>query len=299
MTMPATRVATLRILVGGYAVAYLLVRAPHFWEVFGLEERRWEPVGVLGWMDAPVPAGAARALLVATILLGVGFVTGARFRVVAPAFAALFLLTTTVRNSWGQVWHTENLVVVHVAVLAFAPGAVVWSIDARRRAVSREIRTWAPVVMSWATVTTYVLAGVTKLRDAGPGWVTGDTLRNQVAFDNVRKAALGADGSPIAGTVLDHAWLLALFAVVTLVVELGAPVALCGGRWAAAWTVTAWAFHVGVLALMAIGFPYQLTGIAFASLFPVERAVERAVEHAHAHRRAPGALAPTAPDVGD
>lgn len=295
MTVPATRVATLRILVGGYAVGYLLVRAPHFWDVFGLERRRWEPVGVLGWTDTPISAGAARALLVATILLGFAFVAGARFRVVAPAFAALFLLTTSMRNSWGQVWHTENLVVVHVAVLAFAPAAVVWAVDARRGTAPRSITTWAPVVMSWATVTTYVLAGVTKLRDAGPGWVTGDTLRNQVAFDNVRKAALGADGSPIAGTVLDHAWLFAMFAVVTLAVELGAPVALCGRRWAAVWVAAAWAFHVGVLALMAIGFPYQLTGIAFASLFPVERAAE----HVRARRRAPGALAPAAPDVGD
>lgn len=56
-----------------------------------------------------------------------------------------------------------------------------------------------------------------------------------------------------------------------------------------------WTSHVGVLALMAIGFPYQLAGIAFASLFPVERAVE----YVRARRRAPGALAPRAHDVGD
>ena len=34
---------------------------------------------------------------------------------------------------------------------------------------------------------------------------------------------------------------------------------------------SAWAFHLGVLALMGIGFPYPLSGIAFASLVPAER----------------------------
>ena len=61
-------------------------------------------------------------------------------------------------------------------------------------------------------------------------------------------------------------------ATLTIVVELGAPVVLLARRWAtAAWVGAAWGFHVGILALMAIAFPYQLTLVAFAPLLPVER----------------------------
>jgi hypothetical protein len=59
--------------------------------------------------------------------------------------------------------------------------------------------------------------------------------------------------------------------VLALAVELGAWLALAGGRWRTAWVVAAWLFHVGVLALMAILFPYQLSGVAFAPFFPLER----------------------------
>ena len=37
------------------------------------------------------------------------------------------------------------------------------------------------------------------------------------------------------------------------------------------WTVAAWLFHAGILATMAIGFFYPLSGIAFASLLDVSK----------------------------
>jgi hypothetical protein len=277
MTAPvAHRLATLRVLVGGFTVVYLVLRLPHFWAILDLEARRWEPVGVLGIVDEPPSATATRALLVLTIALGAAFVLGWRYRAVAPAFAVALLLLLTVRNSWGQVWHTENLLVWHTAILACAPAAAVWSLDAARpRSGSVTLRvdtaTWPITLMSAVTVATYVLAGVTKLREGGLDWLTGEALRNQVAFDNVRKAALGASSSPIAGPVLRHAWIFGPLALATLAIELGAPVAMLGGRWRTAWVLGAWSFHVGIAALMSIGFPYQLSGIAYASFFRVER----------------------------
>lgn len=192
MTVPAQRPAMLRILVGGFALGYLVVRAPHFWQVAAIDPRRWEPVGVLGRLDDPLPADAVRMLLLAAIGAGIAFVAGWRYRVSGPAFLALLLVLTTARNSWGQVWHTENLLLWHVGILAFAPAADTWSVDARHRGPHghRPIRyADAPWLMSIVTVSTYVLAGVTKLRDAGTGWLGGDVLRHQVAFDHVRKVA--------------------------------------------------------------------------------------------------------------
>jgi hypothetical protein len=93
-----------------------------------------------------------------------------------------------------------------------------------------------------------------------------------VAFDNLRKAVIGAPGSPVAEAVLGAGWLWPVLAAVTVVVELGAPVVLLGRRrLTTAWIAGAWGFHVGILAIMAIAFPYQLLGVAYAPLLPVER----------------------------
>ena len=46
---------------------------------------------------------------------------------------------------------------------------------------------------------------------------------------------------------------------------------LLGGRARTLWVASAWAFHLGVLAFMAVLFPYPLLGLAFAPLFRLER----------------------------
>jgi hypothetical protein len=124
-------------------------------------------------------------------------------------------------------------------------------------------------------VLAYVLAGIAKLRLGGLAWLDGDTLRHLVAHDNLRKALLGDAHSPIGTRLVAHAWVFPPLAALTLAVELGAGVALAGGRWRTAWVASAWLFHVGVLALMAVLFPYQLSGVAFAAFFPLERIVDR------------------------
>ena len=40
------------------------------------------------------------------------------YRVTAPLAALGMLWVTAYRNSWGMVFHTENLLVIHLAVLA-------------------------------------------------------------------------------------------------------------------------------------------------------------------------------------
>jgi hypothetical protein len=130
---------------------------------------------------------------------------------------------------------------------------------------------WPVRLTAVIVVVAYVIAGIAKLRIGGLDWLDGDTLRNWVAHDNLRKAVLGDSYSPIGRHLVGHAWLFPPLAVLTVIVELGAGVALVGGRWRTAWVIAAWLFHVGVLALMAIVFPYQLSGVAFAPFFRLER----------------------------
>jgi hypothetical protein len=61
-----------------------------------------------------------------------------------------------------------------------------------------------------------------------------------------------------------------VFSTLTLVLELGAPFALLGPRIAAVWALGVWGFHVSVLALMAIAFPYPLT-VGLLPFLPAER----------------------------
>jgi hypothetical protein len=62
-------------------------------------------------------------------------------------------------------------------------------------------------------------------------------------------------------------------AVLTMFIELGAPLALAHRRVALAWTLGAWAFHIGVEVTMNITFAYPLSFVPFLPFFRLERAL--------------------------
>lgn len=271
---PPARLGLLRVVIGGYALGYLLVRFPHLLGVARFDDPRFDPVGPLAWLPGPVTPGAGQAVLMATLVTGIAFVAGWRWRLSGPAFALLFLAVTTYRNSWGQIFHTDNLPALHLLLLVVSPAADAWSIDARRRGGAPGAGTaahgWPVRLITLVTVLAYVVAGWAKLRNGGLSWVTGDVLRNHIAHDALRKSLVGGSWSSFGTSLLGHAWLFPPMAVLSLLVELGAPFALAR-RLRVAWVAAAWAFHLGVLALMLIGFPYQLSGVAYASFFRLER----------------------------
>lgn len=273
---PAERLAAFRLLVGGYALVYLVARAPHLLSYAGLDPERFRPVGVATLLPTPLLPHVVVAQVGIAIVLGATFVMGVRHRILAPAFAATLLWVLTYSNSWGKILHTDNLLVLHVGVLALAPAADAWSLDARAgRTAPGDGRRYGWALRLSATLTTlgYCLAGVAKLRGAGLAFLHGDTLRNYVAFDNVRKLELGSAAGPLGELLLPYTSVFAVLAAASLLLELFAPIAVVGGRIALLWCSVTWAFHVGVLLLMGIAFVYPLTGIAFAPFFRIERLV--------------------------
>lgn len=269
---PAERLAALRILIGGYALVYVVARLPELASVARYGRHQFRPVGVVRVLDAPLPPSAVLVIAIVTSVLLAAFVAGYRFRLTGPLAALALLWTLTYRNAWGMVFHTENLLVLHVIALALSPAADAWALG-RRDAPAPAGHGWPIKLMAALTVATYVLAGVAKLRIAGLDWIDGELLRNQIAVDNLRKALLGDGVAPLAHLVLDHPAQLVVFSVMTLVLELGAPVALLG-RWVGyVWALAAWGFHVGVVLMMNIWFPYPLLGLAFLPLLPAERIV--------------------------
>jgi hypothetical protein len=275
---PPERLAMLRILVGGFAVAYLAVRLPEFLQ---LADRRsgFDPVGLAGLLQGPLPTGVVTATVLVTLITGVAFTLGWRFSITGPTFALGMLAVSTYRSSWGQLLHFEHLVVLHLLIVALAPAADAWSMDARRRAsAGREWIQRPPTSYGWpialaalVVVITYVIAGLAKLRYGGLEWIVGDTLRNHVAYSAARLDLLGGDPSPLAGWAVRNAWLWPFVAGASVVIELAAPVALLGGRIRTAWVIAAWLMHAGILAFMLVGFPYPLFLVAFAPFFRIER----------------------------
>lgn len=290
---PAERLAALRWIIGTFGTIYLAVRATHVLNVARLSGARFEPVGVVGLLDEPLSLGVVRVVLAISVVAGAAFTIGWRFRFFGPVFALGLLASLSYSNSWQHVAHTENLLVLHIGVLAISPAALAWSLDARRSAATRTAEPlqdspafgWPVRLMTLLTVVTYVLASVAKLRHGGLDWVDGDVLRNLIAHDNLRKIALGDVHSPIGGWIVRHGWLFLPIALASLTVELGAPIALLGGRARTVWIAAAWLFHVGVLAFMAILFIYPLTGVAFASMVRPEELVGRVARKVSNRRR--------------
>lgn len=273
---PASRLRTLRVLVGLYAVVFLAVGFPNFVSVTRFQSAEFAPVGPVALLAEPLPPGVVYGLSALSIAFGLAFVAGYRYRVVGPAFALLFLWVTSYRNSWGMKFHTENLVALHLLLLGVAPAADAPSPGEGEPEPSGRYG-WAIVAMSTVTVLTYLLAGVAKLRLGGLHWMSGEALRVQVAYDNLRKIELGSLHSPVGAAIVGFTPLFRVLGVMTLLLEVGAPIALFGGRFARFWAIGAFAFHLGVVALMAIAFPYPLSGVAYASFFPVERLADTKV----------------------
>jgi len=275
---PAERLATLRIITGLFATGYLLVRLPHWADFSRMQASQFRPIGVASILDVALAPSLTWPIAIAAVLAGVAFVAGYRFRWTGPLFAVLLLWVTTYRSSWGMIFHTENLLVLHVIALAGAPAADALSIDAPPIGArngepepSHGRYGWPIKLMSAVTVASYLMAGIAKLRLTGLEWATSDFLQHYVAYDALRKAELGSIVSPIGTWLLEVEWLWKPVATASLLVELAAPLALLHRRIGVIWCGCALLFHLGVLAIMTIMFPYVLFGFGYASFFRCER----------------------------
>ncbi|HKU40143.1 MAG TPA: HTTM domain-containing protein [Polyangiales bacterium] len=278
------RLATLRVLTGAFAVIYFAVRAPVMASFHGFRPEQFQPVGFAQLLSAPLPGWLVTTSFLAAIGFGVAFTLGAWFRVSGPVFALLALWVTSYRNSWGMIFHTDNLLVVHVAVLALTDAAATLSLDARDKTFIGRRRFaaapapephgrygWPVRLICALTVLAYFIAGVAKLKASGVAWMHGEILRNYIAFDALRKSQVGSLHSPLGAWLVQYAWPFPIIGAGTLALELLGPLALLHRRAARLWVFGVYGFHVGVLLTMAIAFPYPLSGVAFASFFECER----------------------------
>ncbi|MDP8925149.1 MAG: hypothetical protein M3O34_20075 [Chloroflexota bacterium] len=278
---PAARLAALRILIGAYALAYLGWQYDEFLEVAGTSRALFDPAGVVALLDAPIPAEAFRILLILTLVAGVPFLLGWQYRYAGPLFAGLLLWVMCYRNSWSMVYHSHNLLVLHALILGLTPAADALSLDSLRRRSAQPrapLHGWEygyPVrLICTVTVITYFLAAVAKVMGPlGWSWATGEALRDQVAYDGLRKELLDRGATALTLTLNEHLWLFTAIGVASMVIELGAPAALPDARLGRLWAASAFLMHWGIYVIMGITFRYHLSGVVFASFFDLERVV--------------------------
>jgi hypothetical protein len=263
----ASRLAAFRIAVGAYALGWLAVVTPELLGLADLDPERFDSVGAVAWLRLPPPSTAGMALLlVVAAASGLAFTAGWHYRSTAPVFALVLLVVASYQNSWGKLLHTENLLVLHVLVLACSAAGDARTLARTRLRPSGPAYGWPVRVMALATVCSYLAAGVTKLRIAGLDWFDPENLRNWMAYDLVRKELFGDPYLPIAVPALEHTWVFVAPVLFTLLVELGAPLALLARRLAVPWAVAAWSLHAAILLAMSVAFPYHLTGIPLVAV---------------------------------
>ncbi len=301
----ATNLAVMRILIGCYAI--WLLDAQRWSAIHTCTEtalRYFDPVGVLAWMRTPLADGVFAPLYDACVVASILFTLGIASRVIAPLFAALLLFVLTYRQSFSFIYHTENLLVLHVGVLALARSSNVLSIDACLRRLqlpgTRLVLSRAPASPSWRygwpaqlmvllTGVTYWVAGMAKLGASGIGWVTDATLLDHIGNNALRYHLF--EGGASALTYVVYEWPTAVWWVLgvgSLALELGAPLAVLSQRLALLFTAALWGLHWGIRLLMGIVFWYQLAGLAYVPFVRWDRLAffaRRTLRRARARRR--------------
>jgi hypothetical protein len=274
-TMPAARLAALRILIGAYALVYVGTRFALYSDIAEASGEAFRPTGLISLLKTPISPDAFRVLLALTLVVNVVFVLGWCHRVTGPLFAGLFLGVMSYRNSWGIVYHSDEVVVLHLLILGLTRSADAWSVDAYQRAndAPESWRYGYPIrLLCTITLITYFLAGVAKV--AGPlgwAWAGGEGLRAQLAVDAMRKDLLGSGAPPLVFFLFQHVWLFAIIGVATLVIELIALPLILSRRAARWWAVLAIMMHWSIYAVMGIQFWYHQSGVIYTPFFDLER----------------------------
>ncbi|MGI9002447.1 MAG: hypothetical protein ACR2GH_12370 [Pseudonocardia sp.] len=275
--VPAARIGLVRAALGGYTLYYLARRRRMLREVVRTDPAQFAPVGPVRVLTRPLPPALADALDDATLVSTALFALGAGHRFTGRAHAALLTWTLAYRNSWSMIFHNDNLLVLHTLALGAGRSADAVSVDAACRADAPAPHPrygWPLELMNATTAAAYLISGVAKVAgESGWGWARGDGLRRQVAIDGLRKEVFGSHPRPLAYRLYPYRRLFTAMAVASLLVELGAPLALLDRRLGRLWALGGFGMHWGILAIMGIRFRYQLSGAAFLSCFDLERAL--------------------------
>jgi hypothetical protein len=220
-------------------------------EVAGQPRELFRPISFMELMPTMPSKPLVVALQALGVLAAMLAALGLRTRVALPLAWACAVFLNGMLTSTGKVVHNDLVLLLCLVPLLAARSADAWSLDARRAArtppdLASRLYGWPLRTAAIVVAGAYFFAGLAKLVNSGPAWVTSE---------NLRWALYASGDSELALFIADRPWLAHAFAAGTLLLELGFPLVLLLPR-------TAWIFVPGAVALhtgiwLAMGLDYS------------------------------------------
>ena len=217
-----------------------------------------------GWGEVQPSVSFLAATLGVAIVAGVLATVGLYARVTMLVAAAANTLRVAHWNSYGDYHHAEGLMIIALNVLAVAPSAAVWSVDAaRRRRAERGARAepagrrddlsvfarWPLRLMQWLIALTYLSAAYSKLRFGGLEWMNGYTMAYHFLGAGMRE-----DREIAYFLATLPPWVHVLPSIATVLLELTFFVAVLVPRTAWLYVLAGACMHLSIYASMGIAF---------------------------------------------
>ena len=275
---PAGRVRAMR---AGVAVLLLVsIATGPYRDLGGQPAALFRPVWMLAWLDQMPSREVLVGLQVIGALAAGLAILGWRERGTFVVAWASLLVLDGCWASRGKVQHNLLPLLLVAGVLAWAPTRLRWTDERRAAAYGWPVRTSIVVVTG-----IYFLTGFQKVVSGGPAWVLSDNLRN-VMYGAPLTGHAPTDA--VSAFIADRPWLAHGDALATVVIELGAIVALVRPRARVAYVCAVAALHLGIY--LTHGLNYSMwVGTAAVVLIDWRPALLRAVS---ARRPAWAARAP-------
>jgi hypothetical protein len=267
--LAAVRIGLCTILAGRLAFGPYL-------ELAGQPQELFRPISFMKLLPSMPPWGAVLGIQLLGIGAAVLAAVGLRTRFTLPLAWACGVFLNGMLTSTGKVVHNDVLLLLCLVPLLVAPASDAWSFDARRAALGPRTRVsarygWPVRTAAVVVAGAYFFAGLAKLVNSGPAWVTSD---------NLRWALYASGDSGVALFVADRPWLSHLLAAATLLLELGFPLVLLFPRTAWLFVPGAVALHTGIWLAMGLDYSAQAATVVvvFVNWPSLVAAVERRLE---------------------
>lgn len=242
--------------------------APSWWG--NAPDAFWAPLDVLRFVDGPASAHTLEQLRLAFLVALAAAALGIFTRVSLIATFVLGLLYCGYPYNFGTISHSDASVVLISFVLMFSRCGDSWSFDAVVRNLRRRRHPFAgsadespeygwPLKAIWLVIAFVMFsAGVTKLVNSGPAWVTSDTMAIWLTDSNAWHFYRGVPPTRWGLRIASMPIVPHVMAAAALLLELAFPLVLFSRR--ARWILVpgAIAFNLGVYVLMSPYFPHLI-----------------------------------------
>ena len=230
-------IAIVRILF--FSLEYFLLARGNYFKLWAyVPSELWHPNGLMTFVEDPKSIQA----LIPYIFMFWKFtlpllVVGLAYRIVAPLNAVAGFILINFAHSFGYQTHTFMPIVLGSLVLSFAPANTVLSLDKfifRKPSIFGEDRNKLGLFnLRLILCLVYFSAGLSKIINGGISWINSDTLRNYfiMAYINYPDVNPTARQLSLNTLLYDYPIVCRILAVVVIMIEIAAPLALLKGAW--------------------------------------------------------------------